>query len=209
MPRDYIEPNYVANNSLLEGERWSFEIEHIQIRDTHEVARSTRLKLPEKFSASVINAPAKVMQVDGFPNAFRKETHYRIVMEADTGRGLRKDVVVLEAADGGKLLEIPIVTRRVPFLSCTPERIFLGDRPARVFLHCPDANVELTRVMSAPLGIRAVGELKREVTIMVNKPEVESVEGIVKVGTTALDRPPLEIPVIRYSPSRRTEAATQ
>ncbi len=94
-----------------------------------------------------------------------------------------------------------MVWQRVPYLSSTPAKINLGSRPIRAFLRCPDEAVELTRVLSAPRGIKAVVSSTREVTVAADGDAPEIMSGSVEIGTTAQNRPPLRIPVVRYAPS--------
>jgi hypothetical protein len=76
----------------------------------------------------------------------------------------------------------------------------LGLRPARVFLRCPDESVELTGVVSAPEGIKAVVSSTRELTVMLDDDAPGIIDGVVEVATTAEGRGPLRIPIVRYAP---------
>ena len=126
------------------------------------------------------------------------DTTYRLTLKEKT-LGLKKVVIGLKAADGERLLELPVVWNRVPFLSSSPARAFVGPYAVRVFLRCPDESVELTRVLSAPAGIKAVVSSTREVTVVCSAEAAAVVDGEIKVATTAESYPPLRIPVARFS----------
>jgi hypothetical protein len=91
------------------------------------------------------------------------------------------------------------VWRRVEYLSAMPDRAFMGPRTLRVFLRCPDERVELTQVLSTPKGVRAIVSSPLEVNVMLTDDAPPIIDGVIIVGTTAKDRPPLRIPATRYS----------
>ena len=113
--------------------------------------------------------------------------------------GHHQAFLALKRTDDHKPIELPVVWRRVEYLSSVPEKAFLGARPARVFLRCSDDRVELTRVLGAPKGIKAVVSSPRELTVMLGDDAPAVIQGFVEVGTTAKGRPPLRVPVVRFS----------
>ncbi len=118
----------------------------------------------------------------------------------DTSYGLQKREINLRSPDGSAVVSEPVVWNRLPFLSSVPSKATLGVQPARVFLRCPDQSVELSRVLSAPDGIKAVVSSPRELTVMLSENAPSVINGIVEVATTAKERPPLRVPVLRYAP---------
>jgi len=114
--------------------------------------------------------------------------------------GLHKTEAIVRQPGGLELFRLPVVTSRVPFLASAPSRVVLGGRPVRVFLRCPDESVELTSVISTPIGVNAVVSSPRELTATLAQDAPAILQGTIKVKTTANDRPPLEISVVRYAP---------
>jgi hypothetical protein len=117
--------------------------------------------------------------------------------------GQFKEVIYLLGPEGfgprgSSLAESSVVWKRVPFLSSLPERVSLGERPMRVFLRCPDESVELTDILSAPLGIKAVVSSPRELIVKLDGKVRTTIDGTIEVGTTAKGRPPLRVPVVHY-----------
>lgn len=113
--------------------------------------------------------------------------------------GLQRAAIALRDEHGDVLIEVPVVWTRVEFLSAIPDRVTLGPRPIRVFLRCPDEGVEMTRVRSAPDGIKAVISSTREITIRLAEGAPDVIAGTVEVETSARGRLPLSIPVVRYA----------
>ena len=147
--------------------------------------------------------------VDSGPVAFApdfryEDATYRVDLD-HRELGIHKDYIRVLGPDGSDLHEIPVVWQRVPFLHSSPDRALLGARPVRVFLRCPDETVELTRVVSAPEGVNAVVSSVRELTVMLTEDAPEIIDGFIEVATTAEDRPPLRVPVVRYAPSIASE----
>jgi hypothetical protein len=126
----------------------------------------------------------------------------------DQSFGLNKKIIMLLDDRGSDLAQSSVVWRRTEFLQPMPDRVVLGPRAVRVFLLCPDEEIELTKVRSTPTGVKAVITSPREVTIRLSEGAPRILDDVVEVETTAEGRPPLRIPVVRYSPSSQSEART-
>ncbi len=201
-PRNRVSPTGVASPSLIEDQPWEFTLVH---RATYEATSG-----PPAFDLQPIpefdvrRDGAKRGQVAVSDRFEYQDTTYRVVLK-DKQLGPHKTVLTLKHQDGHEAIEIPVVWRRVPYLSAVPDRAYLGPRPYRVFLRCPDEQVELTRVLSTPEGVKAVVSSPREVTVMLMAGTAPAViDGVVTVETTAKDRQPLRFPVTRYSVTQNT-----
>lgn len=119
---------------------------------------------------------------------------------------MNKASILLRGPDQRPVLEAPVTWERLPYLAATPNRVTLGAHPVRVFLRCPDENAELTRVVHAPSGIKAVVSSTREVTVMLAASAPTVIDGEIEVGTNVSGRGLLKIPVARYAPSGHAAA---
>jgi hypothetical protein len=195
-PRNRISPTVVGSPNLIEGDSWEFTL--VQRAVFESASGPARLELQTTPEFVWTREEVKRGQVAVATQYDYEDTTYRVVLK-DERLGLHKTVFALKHPDGHRELEIPVVWRRVGYLSAVPDRAFLGPRPFRVFLRCPDEEVELTQVLSAPEGVKAVVSSPREVTVMLSTSAPPVIDGVVRVGTTAKDRPPLRFPVSRYS----------
>jgi hypothetical protein len=96
--------------------------------------------------------------------------------------------------------ELPVTWNRVPFLACVPPRLTLGTRQQRVFLCCPDREVELIKVLKVPTGLVVTITAPRELTVDLGEDVPDVLEGTIEVETSAHDHRLLRIPVVRYQP---------
>lgn len=193
---------------LREGqaEDWEFELVHRAVFPSIGPKPIVKLDVPSQFSVAKVGSHAEA--VNQAPELTFEDTTYRITLH-DTRLGMHKEPLTLRTADGEVILEVPVAWQRVPFLSTTPDRITLGTQPIRVFLRCPDELVEFTRVTGKPAGVKAVVSSVRELIVTLDEGADEVIDGQIEVGTTATNRPTLRIPVVRYSPQRRTAAVTR
>jgi hypothetical protein len=195
-PRHRVSPESVGSHSLVEDEPWEFTLVHRAVFESGEGPPQLDLRPTPEFVSTRVDA--KQGEV-AFASQLRYEdSTYQVVLK-DKQPGLHKSVLILARPDGQSEYEIPVVWRRVEYLSTAPERALMGARPARVFLRCPDDTIELTRILSAPVGIKAVVSSPREVTVMLADAAPAVIDGFVTVATTAAARPPLRFPVVRYS----------
>ena len=199
LPRHQLSPETPSCNALNEGDEWTFEIVHRSIREASEPQIATELRaLEPRFAIEKTGVHSG--QVGMAPEFVYEDTTYRITL-VDHNLGLHKSELVLQdLAENQPLLVAPTVWQRVAYLSSVPDRVPLGAHPVRVFLRCPDESVELTRVLSAPEGVKAVVSSPREVTVRLDENAPGIIDSLVEVGTTAEGWPPLRIPVVRYAP---------
>ncbi len=195
-----FEPEYVANTHIVEEEPWSFTFTHRAIYDEGAIKADHELRFPTALLVSKEHTEGG--PVAGAPGYRYEDTTYRLTLK-DRSLGDHRDVIRLINAAGETVREASILWKRVPFLSCVPERVILGTRPVRVFLQCPDESVELTKVVSSPVGIEAVVSSPREVTVMLADDPPNVINGWVEVYTTAVSRPALRFQVVRYAPLAR------
>jgi len=190
-----LNPETIANTYMNESDGWTFDLTHRVIFPAVGAKPKFDLKFPGEFT--VARGETRSGRVGGAPAYAYEESNYRVTLN-DHALGARKTLISLAEPGGGVVLEAPIVWKRVPFLSSIPDRVILGTRPVRVFLRCPDERVELTRVLSAPEGIKAVVSSTKEVTVVPGEHSPDVLSGTIEVATTAEGRPPLRIPIVRY-----------
>jgi len=155
----------------------------------------------------VTKVGAQRSAVASVPGFQYEDTTYRVALKSPAV-GTFRDEIRLVTADHHELVEVPIVWRRLPFLSALPERVALGNRPSRVFLRCADEAVELTTLLSVPGGVEAVVSSPRELTVMLAADAPPIIDGMIEVGTTAQDAQPLRVPVVRYSSAAKDRIAS-
>ncbi len=205
LPDHRLSPQSVTMQGLYEGTTEtedSFEVIHRAIYDPSASRPGTELNFPPEFIAQ--KTATHTGRVADAPDYAFEDTTYRLTLN-DRTLGLHRADILLRGADGRRIITTPIVWQRLPFLSSTPSRVALATQPVRTFLRCPDEDVELVRVLSAPKGVKAVLGSPREVVISPGENAPEVIDGVVEVETTAKGRSPLRIAVVRYAPlaSRR------
>ncbi len=198
-PRHRLSPQSINLGTLTDGqgEEASFELVHREVFERGRPRATISLQVPPQFS--VANTGSRETELLEDRRLAFADKSYRLTLK-DKNHGLNKVIVRLGGPVNGTLVEAAIVWQRVPYLSSNPAKLYIGTRPLRAFLRCPDETVELTRIVSAPPGIKAVVSSPREVTILPAKGAPETIDGAVEVETTATDRSPLRIPVVRYAP---------
>lgn len=197
IPRHHLSPPGITINATSGVEDEPVSFVHRAVFPTSSPRIMTRLQVPDEIVVTRVGThTGRIADQPGFSY---EDTTYEMRLR-DSDLGLHKAIMILKDQDGRSLRELPVVWNRRPYLSPSPERIALGPRPARIFLRCPDDEVELTKILSAPRGIKAVVSSTNEVTVGLTEDAPEIIEGTVEVGTTARERPPLRIPVVRYAP---------
>ncbi len=171
---------------------------HREVIDKAGPRNEPSIVFPPEFS--VRKRSSNQQDVPEKPDLAYIDTTY-VLSLVDRKYGLKKSTVTVKGDDGHDIVEASVIWQLTPYLTSSPSKIFLGSRPLRAFLICPDENVELTRVLSAPPGVKAVVSSTREVTIAPDAGAPEIINGSVEIGTTAQNRPPLHIPVVRYARS--------
>lgn len=205
IPRHNLSPGSVNLGTITEDgndEPRIFEVVHRQVIEKPKPRSGGSIVVPPQFC--VKRQESKQEDVPEKPGLAYLDTTY-ILSLVDGEHGLKKSMVTLTGDDGKMLSETSVVWQRVPYLSSTPAKIYLGSRPIRAFLRCPDENVELTRILSVPPGIKAVVSSTREVSVIAEGNSPEIIDGSIEIETTAPNRPPLRIPVVRYAPLAHRE----
>jgi len=206
MPRHLLDPESPLHLSMVEDENWEFVLTHRSIVDKDKPElKSMQLVVPTEFTAEELGTHEG--DVAGVPNVTYKDTKYRIKL-IDARLGLHKRIIYLTDQDGSILAESSVMWKRVPYLTSLPDRITLGDQARRVFLRCPDEEVELARVISSPPGIETVITSPRELIVGLTDETQATIRGTIEVETTAESHPPLRIPVVHYG-RQSEEVATK
>jgi hypothetical protein len=94
-----------------------------------------------------------------------------------------------------------VLAEVTPFIHSTPDRVILGDRPVRVFLRCPDEQVELEQVTGSTTGVEAVIVSPREIRVRLLPDAPAIIDGTIEVKTNLPNDDPLRIRVVRYKPA--------
>ena len=186
---------------MIDGEEEKevyFDLVHREVFERGKPHAEASLQVPPQFSMECTGSHETDLLEDR--GLVYVDKSYRLTLR-NKDYGLNKSVVRLNGLGDGGIVESAIVWQRSPYLSSIPAELHIGTRSLRAFLRCPDEAVELTRVLSAPAGIKAVVSSPREITVMAENVAPETIDGVVEVGTTATDRPPLRIPVTRYAPA--------
>jgi hypothetical protein len=205
--RHQFDPDSLMFN-LLETADLDFELKHIMIWRGIENRPSVSLRLPSPFEVQKISSESH--PVGAAPEFMSEQTVYRITRpKRDELNGIHREVIQLVNEQETALREIPLVWRRRSFVSSSPERVALSDRPVRVFLSCDDDNVELTRVVSAPNGIKAIVSSPKEITVSLDRSATDQVDGLVVVETNAASRESLKVPVQRYHGAGEKKSASR
>ncbi len=192
-----FEPTSLSCGTLSEDSEWSFTFAHRAIHKTGTVPPRFTPRFPPEFQAvKTASESGAVAESAGYEYSLTK---YEVQL-VDRSLGLHKAIIALDDEGAPVLPKAPVLWNRLPFLSTTPAQVFLGTRPIRVFLRCPDESVELLRVLKAPVGVKAVVASPRELTVTVDTDAPPIIKGAIEVGTSSTSRGPLVVPVVRYAP---------
>jgi hypothetical protein len=197
LPRHHASPETVTLNVQGDSEPAAIEVVHRVVGCENWSEVEPRV-VPEG-AVSVTKLGTRSGRVAWAPQLTYTDVTYRFSIQ-DPKFGLHTAAIKWEEPSGQVLVEVPVVWNRVPYLSSTPERVILGKRAVRVFLRCPDESIELTQVLSAPHGVKAVVSSPREFTVRLDETAPGIIDSLIEVGTTAEGQPPLRIPVVRYYP---------
>ena len=199
-PTHHVSPPSVTLSGLYEGQESddgeSFEVVHREVFAPGESRQEGKLKFPPEFS--VTQVASRSGKISFAPQYTCTDTTYRARL-LDSRVGLFRQNIELLDSDGHHIIDVPVVWNRVPFCSSAPSRVVLSARPVRTFLVCPDAGVELARVLASPTGVRAVLSSPREVTVSLTDDAPSIIDGYIELETTAEKQTSLRIPVVRYS----------
>jgi hypothetical protein len=206
LPSHQFNPASVTLKALVGDEAGSFDLVHREVYPQDKPRAAGWILVPPALSATQIGSRAG--RVAGAPEFAYEDTTYKVKI-VDPSFGLHREELVVKEEGDKTLATAPVVWERVEYLSTSPRRVYLSSAPQRVFLRCPDLSVELTRVRGEVPGVKAVISSTREVTLALTKQAPPVIDGAVEIETTAKGRPPLRIPVVRYSPPpRRVDAGS-
>jgi hypothetical protein len=198
IPRHVLDPKAVTNSTLIEDDGWEFECVHREMAKRGDKFRQTVLVAsPDLIVQSVGDVRRGELMADTYYEFIDKT--YKVTL-TDRAFGLKKGALTLKAATGEKITEIPVIWRRTPFVSSSPDTIRLGNQPVRVFLRCPDPAVELVKVVQAPPGVKALITSERELTVSVTDGVAPTIKSELIVETSTQRARHLVIPIIRYAP---------
>lgn len=196
LPRHHLNPDSISFQGVTEGRLAGVEVVHRMVYRADGRKPSASLVIPPEVELSRVGSRSG--RVGAAPDYAYEDTTYRVELE-DRSLGLHRIAIALR--EGGRnVVEVPVVWQRLPYLTTVPDRVNLGSRPIRVFLRCPDEDVELTHVLKAPTGIKAVVSSPREATVRLADDAPGVIDDILEVGTTAEGQPPLRAPIVRYAP---------
>ncbi len=193
---DQSEPDSVSSTALDENEPWSFELTHRRVYLASLPLPANGPVFPAGFKAERLEESGG--KVGGAEEYLYHDQKYRLTL-TDSALGLQKALITIPGPDARPALEVPIVWERLPFLASNPRRVFLASRPVRVFLQCRDDSVELTRVLRAPPGVKAVIASPRELIVSPTTDAPPSLDGSIEVETNAKGKAPLGVRVTRYT----------
>jgi hypothetical protein len=196
MARHSVSPRALGCPILGETDRWEFELRQRNCCELPDRPTSLVLQVPPEFE--VTKTREETGSIDAPGGWSYLDVVYSISLKHEA-KGLFKTAILLKSRDGKGKIEVPVTWQRQEFMNEVPSRVFLGGRPVRVFLYCPDASVELTRVLASPDGVQATVTSPREVTISLAYDAPAVIDGTVEVGTNAPGRPPIRIPTRRFS----------
>ena len=124
-PRNRVSPASIGLPNLIEEEEREFEIVHRSVFESQSGLPRYTLEVPPGFVYT--RAQVQRGHVAAISRFEYQDTTYRVTLK-DRSIGLRKSFIGLTRDDGQRELEVPVVWRRVEYLSAVPERAFLGTR---------------------------------------------------------------------------------
>jgi hypothetical protein len=197
IPDHVFSPKSISLGGIVEDQEPTFEIVHREVFGNESGRSEATVRFPTRLRSKKMST--RQGKVGGAPDLSFVETHYRVSVN-ESSLGLHRETITLGGdAHNTSFFEVPVVWERVRYLSAVPQRVVLGSVPVRVFLRCPDESIELTQVLKAPVGVKAVVSSTRELVVSLDAKAPEIIDGRIEVDTTARDRRPLQVPVVRYN----------
>lgn len=135
--------------------------------------------------------------VSAAPEYSFRDTDFEVEIR-DLATGFHKSVLEAKSKSRTVLARATLAWNSLPFLSTTPAYVVLYKNPVRVFLRCPDEDVEFDRVLTTPVGVKARLSSPREVTILASETLADDFRGVVEVSTSAAGQLPVKIPIRKY-----------
>jgi hypothetical protein len=228
IPRHFLDPPSISRNVTDVDPEIQFEFVQRDVFCNGGSPNATTLSLPDGFTAVASPKPPHEGELPQAPGFRFVDRTFKVAI-SDKRIGLNKGIIVLNDPSGLELTNLPVVWKRTPFASCVPEKIYLGPRVSRVFLKCADPSVELTRVVSAPAGVKAViaserGDVyrrpltspsrpagvkaviasEREVSVSTLENAPSIIDGEILVETNNAGHKRVAVRVVRYSQSTRS-----
>jgi len=198
IPENEITPSTITF-SCNEGEETTFEFTHKFINPANSPPLSFELRGAEDFVLTASPGGSDpVATMEGTTFAY---TDYKAKLANDKV-GTFKKTIELVNKERTTVASIPVVWQRFAFLSSVPEQVLLGAQPVRVFLRCPDESVEFLKIIKTSDNVDAVISSPREVVISVKKNSRGVFSDAIEVLTSASGRPPLRIPVKRFTETK-------
>lgn len=201
LPSVHLSPSSIYIGTLAEGQHISpVEVVFRRIEPSGSPSQPMTLGATENIEMEL--AAEHSASCEFSPDYRVTDRTYRVRLKNEAV-GDFKEILGIKDAQSQTVLECPVSWKRIPYIHSTPERVVLGSRPIRVFLRCPDESAELSKVISAPKGIIAVITSTRELTVRLDDPAPEKVQGVVEVAVVS-DRPDqasLKLPIVRYFPA--------
>ncbi len=199
-PRARLSPQQQYHPALYPGDEHAFAVVVHQVAQEDEAFPATNLSAPDSLAIRQKETESNAGPAKGFK--FR-ETSFDVVI-VDQTLGAQKKEIALLAESGEKIAVAYVGWLRVPFVSTTPEKVYLAERSVRVFLRSKDEDVEFTRVIEVPIGVDAIVTSPREITVRPKPDASVAVDGTILVETNATKDSVVRIPVVRYLPDRST-----
>lgn len=208
LPNVAIDPPSIFLASLLQNQNDGFSCTVREIsRTSRPVPRFSLLpssKLSVAFESQSSGVVADAPEYSYLDRTYRVTAH-------NTGLGVSSERLDVCSENDKPVISAAVVWNATKFVSTTPERVVLGTVPVRVFLRCPDENVEFVSIDKCPADLKAVISSTRELTISPSRKHDQQattqsqLDSVVVVSTSTKSRDTVSIPVIRYIPSAKKE----
>ena len=162
LPTHGIAPPSIAMTLDEDQEDAGFDLVHRAIFRGDVPGPEVELVVPQGLTA--LKARSELRTVGFAKDVSYVDTVYHLTLKSNPV-GLKSGVLQLKDSDGRKVLEVPFLFQRRPFLSSIPDRVVLGEQPIRVRLACPDEKVGMATVNSSPRGVIVRLTSPRELTV--------------------------------------------
>ncbi|SIN83305.1 hypothetical protein SAMN05444166_1171 [Singulisphaera sp. GP187] len=204
-PDQQISPSAVTLSALTDKEVAAFEFVHREVRDLQKpFGPTSRISFPASLRGKIVSVNEG--RIAHSPEYVFRDMTYAVTI-VDQSLGLHK-AVIAAGSDDSHRTNLPVVWERFPFLSGIPGRVVLGKSPVRVFLRCDDQAVELLRIGSTPIGVKAHISGLRELTVSLDADAPGVIDGVIEVVTSSKLQERLRMPVVRYAPKLGDKAVS-
>ncbi len=196
-PSVQLSPSLQSYPVLYEGETHNFSLVAHQIMKEEDTWENATLQVDDGLRVAIDGEKAGNGPVQGF--RFR-EVNYKLTVEDATLGDHRKEVQLVDDS-GISLAHAFVLWHRTPAVTTVPQKVYLADRPVRVFMRARDDEFEFIRIVEAPPGVDVIITSRREVTVTPSKHAPTKISGETVVETNkpiASFDPVVRIPVVRY-----------